>query len=164
MVSDFSGENTDALHFEGGELICFKGVILPQLLEAVTAGYQWALERFEKGQPKFNTEEHLFSFAYWKVGLRTFTANKYIKRMWTDLSSAVNLEAGDEQRMLWHLPAEKKHGFIPYFRLMGKNGNSLAGYEQSLSTLFRVKPTMKDRFVMMAKIPLKKTYKLLKAI
>jgi hypothetical protein len=164
MVGEFSGQNTDSLYCEGGELISFKGVILSELLDAVTNGYRWALGRFEKGLPKFNTEEHLFSYAYWKVGLRPFTGNKYIKRMWTDLSSAVNLEAGDEHRMLWHLPAEKKHGFIRYFRLMGKNGNSLAGFEQSLPTLFRVKPTMKDRFVMMARIPLKKTYKLLKAI
>lgn len=164
MVRELSSDDTSTLHNEGGELICFKGSILSPLLETLTTGYRWSRHRHEKGLSKFNTEEHLFSFAYWRLGLQTFTANKYIKRMWTDLSSAVNLEKGDENRMLWHLPAEKKNGFIRYFRLMSGNGNTLAGYESDLSSIFRVKPTMRDRLVMIARIPLKKTYKLLKAI
>lgn len=164
MVTELSPENTNSLYCEGGELICFKGAILSRLLNTVNAGYQWSLARFEKGLQKFNTEEHLFSYSYWKLGLQPFTGNKYLKRMWTDLSSAVNLEPGDERRMLWHLPAEKKHGFVRYFRLMGKNGNSLAGHEQSLATMFRVNPSIRDRFAMMARIPLKKTYKLIKAL
>jgi hypothetical protein len=164
LVSELSNANSDSLHCEGGELICFKGAVLPQLFDAVMEGYTWALGRFQKGLSKFNTEEHLFSFAYWKLGLQPFTGNKYIKRMWTDLSSLVNLEPGDEKRLLWHVPAEKKHGFIRYFRLMGQNKNSLAGLEHTLPAMFRVRPSMRDRFVMIARIPLKKTYKLLKAI
>jgi hypothetical protein len=164
MVSEFSSGDVSTLRAEGGEIICFKGSILSQLLDTLIMGYRWSRNRHEKGLSKFNTEEHLFSFAYWKLGLQTFTANKYIKRMWTDLSSTVNLEKGDENRLLWHLPAEKKHGFIRYFRLMGRNGNTMAGHENDLASIFRVRPTMRDRLVMMARIPLKKTYKLLKAI
>jgi hypothetical protein len=164
MMSEITNKETTDLYCEGGELICFKGEILEQLAHETREGFKWSLKRFERGLPKFNTEEHLFSFAYWKVGLQPFTANVFIKRLWTDLSSAVNIETGDEQRLLWHLPAEKKNGFIRYFRLMGKNNYSLAGFEHKLKSMFRIKPTMRDKIAMMARIPLKKTYKLLKAI
>lgn len=159
-----STNETNLLRYEGGEIACFKGEILSQLQEELALGYEWSLKRHAQELPKFNTEEHLFSYVYWKLGLQPYTANKYIKRMWTDLSSAVNLEPGDEQRLLWHLPAEKKHGFIRCFRLMGGNGFSLRGREHQLAAIFRVKPSVRDRFMMMARIPLKKTYKLLKAI
>lgn len=164
MVKDLSAKDPAGLYCEGGELICFKGQKLAELLATVSHAYQWSLSRFEKGLNKFNTEEHLFSFTYWSLGFPSFTGNKYIKRMWTDLSSVVNLEAGDEHRLLWHLPAEKKHGFIRYFRLMARNGFSLAGHERSIATIFRVKPNMRDRLMMMVRIPFKRTYKLLKAI
>lgn len=161
---EITGNEDPAVFCSGGEFICFKGEIIDQLSTELQSAYSWSLHRFKKGLPKFNTEEHLFSFAYWRLGLNPYTANKYIKRLWTDFSSAVNLEAGDEHRMLWHLPGEKKNGFIRYFRLMAKNNNSLQGYESSLKSIFRIKPTLRDKIAMMSRIPIKKTLKLLKSI
>lgn len=164
LATEMTGKPSEHLSYEGGEFLCMKGHVLPEFLRKGREVFNWSLLRFADKLPKFNTEEHTFCVVYWMLGLEPFTGNKYIKRLWTDLSSSVNIEAGDEQRMLWHLPAEKKNGFIKYFRILAKNNLSLAGHEKKLTSLFRIKPTFRSRLAMMARIPLKKTYRLLKTI
>jgi hypothetical protein len=163
LATELTGKPSDDLFYEGGEFVCMKGFLLSDFLEKAREVFNWSLERYSQKLPKFNTEEHTFCVVYWMLGLEPFTGNKYIKRLWTDMSSAVNIERGDELRMLWHLPAEKKNGFMRYFRLLGKNNYTIEGSEKELPGMFRIKPTLGSRISMMAKIPLKKTYKLIKA-
>ena len=164
MATEMTGRNSDGVFYEGGEFICMKGELLPEFSRTARDVFNWSLQRYSKGLPKYNTEEHTFCIVYWLLGLSPFTGNKYIKRLWTDMSSSVNIEPGDDQRLIWHLPAEKNKGFTRYFRILGMNNYSLKGFEKDLSSIFRVKPTLGDRLAMYAKIPLKKTYKLLKAM
>ncbi len=164
VATEMFNKDSNELCYEGGEIICLKGKVLEDFFTVFMDVYKWSIQRFEKGLLKLNTEEHAFSVIYWQLGMKTFTANKYIKRLWTNLSSSVNLEPGDEQRLLWHLPGEKKHGFIKYFQLLGKNNYSLEGNQQNLPGIFRVIPSFKDKVFMIARIPFKKIYKMLKVI
>jgi hypothetical protein len=164
LTTEWKGNESEGICYEGGEIVCLKGEKFAAFSKEVRNVFNWSVERHKQGLPKFNTEEHMFSAVYGVLGMRPLTGNKYIKRLWTDISSAVNLEPADEQRLIWHLPAEKKNGFVRYFRILGRNGNSLAGHEKELSSIFRIKPTFRDKLKMMAKIPLKKTYRMIKSI
>ena len=164
LTTERTGKNSEGVFYEGGEFVCLKGEKFPAFAREARNVFNWSVERYKQGLPKYNTEEHMFCAVYGTLGMKPFTGNKYIKRLWTDISSSVNLEPADEQRLIWHLPAEKKNGFVRYFRILGRNGNSLAGYEKQLPSIFRIKPTLRDRLTMMAKIPLKKTYRMIKSI
>jgi hypothetical protein len=164
LTTQWAGKECDNVFYEGGEFVCMKGDRFIEFSKTARNVFNWSVERFQQGLPKYNTEEHMFSAAFGVIGMKPFTGNKYIKRLWTDLSSAVNLETSDEQRLIWHLPAEKRNGFVRYFRLMGSNNHSLAGHEQKLTNIFRIRPTLRDRLTMMAKIPLKKGYRMIKSI
>lgn len=163
LATEMTGKNSDDLFYEGGEFICLRGDMLDGFSKTARSAFNWSLQRFAQGLPKYNTEEHTFCVVYWLLGLTPSTGNKYIKRLWTDMSSGVNIEPNDEHRFIWHLPAEKKNGFIKYFRILGKNNYSFEGFEKDLISIFRVKPSFGDRLAMIAKIPLKKTYRMLKA-
>ena len=61
------------------------------------------------------TEEHVWSLLFAGVDVPVGDAGRWIKRMWTDPQHNT-VVAGDEARPLWHLPAEKRYGFLDLFR------------------------------------------------
>lgn len=92
---------------------------LPTLWPSVLAG--------ETDSPR--EEAHLLSVIYALNGVRTGTANRYIKRMWTNFRRR-NVTSTDFDLTIWHLPSEKKMGFARLFQqLTGETRTDLAGSE-----------------------------------
>lgn len=60
------------------------------------------------------TEEHVFSLVFNRREIAVTQANGLIKRLWT--SPRFNtVKPGDQNNLLWHLPAEKRYGFHDLF-------------------------------------------------
>lgn len=78
------------------------------------------LERQAAGLPKFNEEAHTLSYLYYRNGLRPQPRGSHMKRIWTNPLFYRNVEAGDGDLVLWHLPAEKTFGFIRLFRILSR--------------------------------------------
>lgn len=74
------------------------------------------LARHTSGMPKFNEEAHTLSYLFYRHGWRASSRGMHMKRIWTNPLFNRNVEAGDGELTLWHLPAEKTFGFIRLFR------------------------------------------------
>jgi len=74
------------------------------------------LKRHELGKPKFNEEAHTLSFLFYRHDWKASPQGMHIKRIWTNPLFYRNVEAGDGELTLWHLPAEKTFGFVRLFR------------------------------------------------
>ncbi len=73
------------------------------------------LHFFNNNQPHLHEEAHVLSYLYYTCGYKGGEANHFIKRLWTDPASFRNVEKGDENFLIWHLPAEKRFGFKKMF-------------------------------------------------
>jgi hypothetical protein len=78
------------------------------------------LELNAAGKPKLVEEAHVFSFLFYITNTENDIANKYVKRLWTDPSSFRNVEPGDENLYIWHLPKHKVQGFPWLFKFWSK--------------------------------------------
>ena len=67
------------------------------------------------------TEEHLWSIVLAQLGGRVMLGNDILKRIWTSPRYRT-AEPGDENLPLWHLPAEKRFGFVDLFRDLARKG------------------------------------------
>ncbi|MGB8954243.1 MAG: hypothetical protein WCC10_02645 [Tumebacillaceae bacterium] len=113
IFAELSGRTLDDVpEYLGGEIY---GLLGRENIRAVHAeaveAWQHCQERFAKGQPKFNTEEHLFSYVLWKMDKANDDASPFIKRIWT-AATYRNVAATDLNLLIWHLPAEKKRGLF----------------------------------------------------
>jgi len=77
--------------------------------------YEVTLSHHRRGMKKFNEEAHLLSYVYPFAGYPTDRAKPYVKRIWTNRDNFSNVDGTESQLVLWHLPAEKKRGFIEAF-------------------------------------------------
>jgi hypothetical protein len=106
------GESAGRFPHFGGECLVLPPGAMEALLARVESGWTLSLERFEKGQTRFTTEEHLLSFAL--RGVNVVPLSPFIKRIWT--TSRVRTVTGQERDLsLWHLPSEKGRGFDRLF-------------------------------------------------
>lgn len=110
LYSKFSGRNNSKLRYKGGELIGITSDLIPELLECYSELWKFNYELYQRKQTKLNEEAHFLSVIYHHLSFDESLANKYIKRMWTSVKCD-NVEPGDENLALWHLPAEKKYLF-----------------------------------------------------
>ena len=116
----------DRFHYHGGEFLCLRGDQLRPVASAARRVYAACLERHARGQPKFTEEAQLLSFVFHCRGYRSHTANRFVKRIWTDRSTFCNATAADRDLTVWHLPAEKHRGFVAAFgRLTPANDHGL---------------------------------------
>ena len=67
------------------------------------------------------TEEHLWSIVLAQLGDRVMLGNDILKRIWTSPRYRT-AKPGDENLPLWHLPAEKRFGFVDLFRDLARAG------------------------------------------
>lgn len=107
-------ELPDAPHYYGAELIAANSENIQKLADEIDAIWKTSLARFQAEQPKFNTEEQMLSFAYYKLGCATGSANPYIKRIWTSPRFHNTCEE-DLSLDIWHLPSEKRYGIKRLF-------------------------------------------------
>jgi hypothetical protein len=106
------GEN-EGVEYNGGELFAATHSECKILASMIDDLWQW-----QSGQPNkrgFLEEAHFLSILYAARGYKNFTANPFIKRMWTTFKFN-NIEKKDLEIDIWHLPAEKKSGFRAAFR------------------------------------------------
>lgn len=101
------------VEYNGGELFAATQSECKILASMIDDLWQW-----QSGPPEkmgFLEEAHFLSILYAARGYKNFTANPFIKRMWTTFKFN-NIEKKDLDLDIWHLPAEKKSGFRTAFR------------------------------------------------
>lgn len=95
----------------GGEFIGGTGAGMRALHAAAQQIWNTNLDLFKEGEEKLNTEEQVLSMACFRYPLLYDTANEgFVSRIWT-ASRHRRHSAADLANTVWHLPAEKSHGF-----------------------------------------------------
>ncbi|WP_247237833.1 hypothetical protein [Telluribacter sp. SYSU D00476] len=79
------------------------------------------LDRHANNKAKFNEEAQTLSYIYFKHNFIFSEANDFIKRLWTQPFIHRNVEPVDKEKLIWHLPHEKKYGIISIFNKLTKN-------------------------------------------
>jgi len=98
----------------GGEIFAARTEALPGLMRSFDTLWQANLERWRAGQPKLNEEAHFLSLIYLEGGYPPASANRFIRRIWTNFRSR-NSSADDVALTVWHLPSEKKTGLADLY-------------------------------------------------
>ena len=111
-------------YYSGGELLFAKGSFFKYVASDFKTLYDNMIERHEQNRNKFNEEAHVLSYYYYKLNANVGGMDSYIKRMWTNQNYFRNIEPGDTDFTIWHLPNEKRAGIDKLFNLIS-NGNSL---------------------------------------
>jgi hypothetical protein len=104
----------EAAKYYGGEFFAATAEVIHQLAPEVNPLWETCLARFAAGKPKFNEEAHFLSFLYAKLGYGGASANPYVGRIWTGLKFRTT-SPKDFDLIIWHIPAEKKHGIKRLF-------------------------------------------------
>ncbi|MCJ2082819.1 hypothetical protein [Methylobacterium sp. J-090] len=105
-------------NFSGGELFAATRAGIFDV-HRVCAGMWQRLISVPPGEVAVYTEEHLLSLAYAILNVPTGTGDPHIRRMWTALRlNNVTAEDVDSGRCAWHLPMEKKTGFVDLYALI----------------------------------------------
>jgi hypothetical protein len=98
---------TDLPRHYGGELYGFTAAAWRPIAKRVEDAWEFSLDQWRMGLPKFVTEEHLLNFALRYTTVES--AEQYIRRIWTAPTHRV-VKPNDLSLPLWHLPAEKHRG------------------------------------------------------
>lgn len=117
-------------HYHAGEFYATTIAVLKTLIPDFYIVWKQLLALNEAGLDKLHEEAHTLSYLFYKSGFEGGQANQYIKRLWTDPTTFRNVEGGDECLAIWHLPAEKRHGFVVLFQWLQKQNFSLSATEQ----------------------------------
>ncbi len=124
--------------YSGGELICCLGSQVEKIAKIARKTYEICIQRYFEEKIKFNEEAHLLSYVYAKMGYSTHTANMFLKRIWTDRSVHSNVDGREKDLVLWHLPAEKKTGFVKMFRSLKLIDGVYAAPAVRAATIYRL--------------------------
>lgn len=111
-------------HF-GAEFTGGSKAILSLVYNELPSLWSESLKRFNSKKLYFKTEEHFFSFIFYKLGFRKDTASLFVKRMWTNPlgRKPKNVDFDDLNLPVWHLPAEKNFGLDRLFELLTSSNN-----------------------------------------
>lgn len=101
----------------GGEYFAASSSELVRLSREIEPAWTECMRRAQSGELKLNEEAHFLSYLYLKLGLPGETANRYIRRIWTQRKLRDGSMA-DLTLPIWHLPAEKRFGYPVLFRLV----------------------------------------------
>lgn len=107
--------------YYGGEFIALRGDVIKHINETFPTLWHKNLNYREEGLPTLNEEAHVLSILAEHLHIRNRHANRYVKRMWTS-PQFTNVEPGDENHPVWHLPYEKKRGLIRLYNTLSKTG------------------------------------------
>jgi hypothetical protein len=105
------GPDRPSADYFGGEIYAARQDVTRRI--SARAQALWP-EVLEQGPDAPREEAHLLSMLYAFDGIQPGTANRFIRRMWTTFRHH-NLSVTDRELTLWHLPAEKKTGFVRLF-------------------------------------------------
>ncbi len=106
----------------GGEFYAVPAGELPGLANRIEAFWGWMKSKGVHSFGNSLTEEHVMSVVLAERGGGVRDAGGLVKRIWT--ASNFSNVAGDESEIpIWHLPAEKKRGFVKLYRYwLANNG------------------------------------------
>jgi hypothetical protein len=91
----------------GGELYGFTARSWQSIAEKVDDAWSFSLAQWQRGLPRFVTEEHLLNYALRHTEVRSGSA--FIRRIWT-APTFRTVRARDIGLPIWHLPSEKHRG------------------------------------------------------
>lgn len=114
--------------YHAGEFLGATIASVKKIMDIFYPTWQLLLNYHNNNLPRLHEEAHVLSYLYHRCGYEGGQANTYIKRLWTDPSSYRNVENGDENYMIWHLPGEKRFGFDKMFRFLKKNNFDLQAF------------------------------------
>lgn len=149
--SELSGQHVEEIpDYHAGELFAATVQVVKTLIEDFYVVWEKLLEQHAAGLPKLTEEAHVLSYLFYKNGFKGGEANKYIKRLWTDPTTFRNIGANDSSLHIWHLPAEKRHGFKDLFDWLKKRDFKLKDENFSF-----IKRRLQNTF-MIPRIPLQR--------
>ena len=108
----------EAIPHLGGELLGFDLIRRASTLAVFDAMWRDMIAH-TNGLDAIRTEEHFWSVAAAAQGWPVVEGNDHMKRLWTARNFRTVLEA-DRTLPIWHLPAEKRYGFVDMFRWMAE--------------------------------------------
>lgn len=103
-------------YYFGGEWFAANVREIKKVVRELDEVWEENMERYARNKAKFNEEAQMLSYVYYKLGYKEKTANRIIKRMWTQLKGFNNVVEGDRALTIWHLPSEKKLGLARLYR------------------------------------------------
>ena len=106
--------------YHAGEIFAATIAVVKTLIQDFYPVWDHLLALHDAGLPKLTEEAHVLSYLFYKNGFTGGQANKYIKRLWTDPTNFRNITNEDSLLPIWHLPAEKRHGFKDLFEWLQK--------------------------------------------
>ncbi|MFD2082488.1 hypothetical protein SAMN05421678_10267 [Actinopolymorpha cephalotaxi] len=109
------GEATDSppQHF-GGECYVVPAGLAPTLIDRAESAWRLSLDRYERHESRFTTEEHIMAFAL--RGVPVVNLSPFVRRIWTAARHRT-VDGCEPELTLWHLPAEKDRGFAEMYSL-----------------------------------------------
>jgi hypothetical protein len=116
-----SCDASEGIYYHGGEIFAATVRECKRLGAEIDALWNWQAEHPDRRG--FLEEAHFLSILYAQNGYQPFTANPFIKRMWTTFKHN-NLNVKDRALTIWHLPAEKKSGFKALFEVIKRDALS----------------------------------------
>ena len=108
--------NATKLHYHGGEIFAATRDVCCDLAAMIDPFWDWCLKT-GPDHSAVEEEAHFLSILYGLHGYSAYTANPFVKRMWTTFR-VNNVEQSDLELVIWHLPAEKRSGFDRFFGQM----------------------------------------------
>ena len=123
IFEDLTGRRLDEPpNYYAGEFFASKIEFVKQVDREFQLVWPKLIERSEKKQAVLNEEAHVLSYIFHNLQMENSLGDGYVKRLWTDPTTLRNVEKGDENLSIWHLPAEKRIGFKKLFKkLSGRN-------------------------------------------
>lgn len=110
-------EAANDLHHRGGEFVGIRSDMIEEMLSLYNILYKDSIDKYKTGRKRLITEEHFFSLIFYRLGYRYAKGNEFIRRLWS-AKEFDDIRIEDNTLAIWHLPAEKKRGFVSLFHFL----------------------------------------------
>jgi hypothetical protein len=122
LLADYLGMPVcQPIRYFGGEFYVVPTIRLHELAHDIDALWQWLKQRNVGEAADQMTEEHLLSMIFGRRINDVRAANSHVKRIWTG-DNYNNVDGSEARLAVWHLPAEKKRGFVKLYRCWKRIG------------------------------------------
>ncbi len=134
--------NVPLIHYHGGEIFAATKSVCCELADLVDSLWGWMLKA-GLNVDGIKEEAHFLSILYALRCYSNYTANAFLKRIWTTfhLNNAAESDFG---LVVWHLPAEKRTGFRRLFKKLTRSPpdvwkrQSQSEYGRMLASVFGI--------------------------
>jgi hypothetical protein len=129
--------------YHGGELYASTIKTAAIIIKDFYSVWEKLIERYDNRLSRLNEEAHVLSFLFYKNNYTGGQANEYIKRLWTDPATFRNVDPADKYLSIFHLPAEKRKGFVQFFDYLKRRDFNLDGtdaqtIDRTVQRIFKV--------------------------